>query len=232
MKSLFYKEMKLAMHPAIWFMVLFFPLMVLIPSYPIFIAYIYVCSAYPVLFLGANKGQQSNDIYFSCLLPVKKSDVIKARMMTVLFLQLITVVLCCALSPIGDMLKQSILNDPSTTAEQAAELIDVGFGFKGLFASTGFTIVGLAIYDVIYFLNFYRNGRAILSSTSIGMLVFIIYEVIFCVGLPLGIPAFKAFFENNIVISLITFLVGILLSALIHFLTFKKATELFEKVDL
>ncbi len=232
MKNLFYKEMKLAMHPVVWVFLFVFPLMVLIPSYPGFIGFIYICSAYPILFLGANKGQQSNDIYFSCLLPIKKSDVIKARMMTVIFLQVVTVILTCALAPVGQIFKDAMLSDPSLTPEQAEELMDIGFGIKGLFASAGFTIVSFAVYDLIFFSMFYRNGRSIVGPTLIGMLVFMTIETIFVVVLPLSIPAYKDFFEGNILISLAALTVGILISAGLHFFSFKIADKLFSKVDL
>lgn len=224
--------MKLAMHPIVWVFLFAFPLMVLIPSYPGFVGFIYICSAYPILFLGANKGQMSNDIYFSCLLPIKRNDIVKARMMTVIFLQVVTLVLTCALAPLGQYFKDLILNDPSTTAEQAAELIDVGFGIKGLFASAGITIASFSVYDLIYFTMFYRNGRSIVAPTLLGLLAFMILESVFIIALPLAIPAYKAFFEDNIVVSLAMLVAGLLFSAAMHFVTYKTASKLFSKVDL
>lgn len=224
--------MKLAMHPVVWVFLFVFPLMVLIPSYPGFIGFIYICSAYPILFLGANKGQMSNDIYFSCLLPVKRSDVVKARMMTIIFLQIVTLILTCALAPVGQIFKDMILNDPNTTAEEAAELVDIGFGIKGLFASAGFSLLSFAVYDFIYFMLFYRNGRSIVAPTLLGILAFMAVESIFNMALPLAVPAYKAFFEDNIIVSLMTLVIALIISAGAHFLTFKMASKLFNKVDL
>lgn len=56
MKALLYKEFKLAMHPICYIFIALFPLMMLIPSYPLGIGFIYILSCYPILFLGANKG--------------------------------------------------------------------------------------------------------------------------------------------------------------------------------
>ena len=42
MKALIYKEFKLSMHPICYIFVAAFPLMILIPSYPIGIGFIYV----------------------------------------------------------------------------------------------------------------------------------------------------------------------------------------------
>ena len=87
MKALLYKEFKLAMHPICYVFLLAFPAMILIPNYPIGIGFIYLMSCYPILFLGANKGQQSNDLLFSTLMPVRKKDIVLARIITVLSLQ-------------------------------------------------------------------------------------------------------------------------------------------------
>ena len=67
MKALLFKELRLAMHPICYVFIVLFPFMILIPSYPLGIGFIYVLTCYPILFLGANKGQQSNDLLFSTL---------------------------------------------------------------------------------------------------------------------------------------------------------------------
>ena len=81
MKALIYKEFKLAMHPICYIFIVLFPFMVLIPVYPLGISFIYILACYPILFLGANKGQQSNDLLYSTLLPVRKKDIVLARIM-------------------------------------------------------------------------------------------------------------------------------------------------------
>ena len=53
MKALIYKELKLAMHPICYVFIVLFPFMILIPSYPLGIGFIYVLTCYPILFLGA-----------------------------------------------------------------------------------------------------------------------------------------------------------------------------------
>ena len=79
MKALLYKEFKLAMHPICYLFIFLFPFMVLIPNYPLAVGFIYILSCYPILFLGANKGQQSNDLLFSTLLPIRKKDIVNSK---------------------------------------------------------------------------------------------------------------------------------------------------------
>ena len=101
MKALLYKEFKLAMHPICYIFIIAFPFMILIPSYPLAVGFIYVLSCYPILFLGANKGQQSNDLLFSTLLPVRKKDIVLARIFTVLFMQAAFIAVMSILYPIA-----------------------------------------------------------------------------------------------------------------------------------
>ena len=108
MKALIYKELKLAMHPICYVFIVLFPFMILIPSYPLGIGFIYVLTCYPILFLGANKGQQSNDLLYSTLLPVRKKDIVLARILTVIFMQLAFVLIMSALYPIALNIAASI----------------------------------------------------------------------------------------------------------------------------
>ena len=111
MKALLYKEFKLAMHPICYVFVFAFPLMILIPSYPIAIGFIYVLSCYPILFLGANKGQQSNDLLYSTLLPVRKKDIVLARILTIAIIQFTFMAVMSALLPIALLIQNKIQID-------------------------------------------------------------------------------------------------------------------------
>ena len=108
MKALLYKELKLAMHPICYVFIALFPFMILIPSYPIAIGFLYVLTCYPILFLGANKGQQSNDLLYSTLLPIRKKDIVKARIMTVFLMHLVFIALTSALCPLAIFINNSI----------------------------------------------------------------------------------------------------------------------------
>lgn len=241
MKNLFYKEMKLAMHPVVWVFILLFPLMVLVPSYPSFVGAIYICSCYPILFLGANKGQQSNDIYFSCLLPIKKKDVVKARMFTVLFLQVVAFGLMIALSPLAAYLKEGaaaqaleemLATNPNATMADALESLSVGLGPQAMMATVGFSLVAFAIYDFIYFYFFYKNGRSIVLPTLLGMFIFMIVAAIPTLVIPLANVEFRVYLETNYLVQGIILAAGVVISAIAHFGIYKLAGAIFEKVDL
>ena len=224
MKSLLYKEFKLAMHPLIYIFVFVFPLMALIPNYPIVISFIYVCSCYPILFLGANKGQQSNDIYFSCLLPVRRKDIVKARLFLLSIIQLISIVLVTIYGAIGSLYKEDIL------IEAGDKISDVGFGFGQIGSVIGFVLLCFSIYDLIFVACFYKSGRAIVSSTLLGMLGFMILLCITTLLLPIAITSYFNFF-SNLYVQISSILIGLAIYILFHYLTYIRASNLFEKVD-
>ncbi len=234
--------MKLAMHPIVWVFTILFPFMILIPSYPIIVGFIYVCAAYTILFLGANKGQQTNDVYFSCLLPVKKKNVVKARILTVLFLQAMALVITCALSPLASIVREAIaqselekelLVNGNATLEMIQEKLAVGLGPKATVSTSGIVLLAFVVYDFIYFTLFYRNGRSVVLPTLLGMIVFMIVGMIPTLALPLAIPEFRVFMEEMPIIQQLGILLGaIAISLLAHVGIYKIAAAEFEKVDL
>ena len=229
MKALLYKEFKLAMHPLCYLFIALFPFMILIPSYPIAIGFIYVLSCYPVLFLGANKGQQSNDLLFSTLLPVRKKDIVLARIFTVVFMHLAFIAIMSALCPLSIMIQNSIRAGASE--EQLKELTEVGLSIRGFVSVVGIALVGFGLADLIYFSVYYKHGKSIVMSTLLTIIGFIVYLGIFTIGLGF-IPAYKAFLcDSGIGYQFIVLGGGLLLYVLLHFLTYKVASKELEQVD-
>ncbi len=222
MKALLYKEFKLAMHPICYIFVLAFPLMILIPSYPLGIGFIYVLTCYPILFLGANKGQQSNDLLYSTLLPVRKKDIVKARIATVTILQFVFVAIMSCLLPLALYLQSTIPNPPS-----------VGITLQGFPLLIGICLVGYALADLIFFPIYYRNGRSIVMSTLFTILGFIIYLSIFTIALPF-IPVIEDGFKwmyANLWVQFIILAVALIIYFAIHIAVYKLSSKELERVD-
>ena len=226
MKALIYKELKLAMHPICYVFVAAFPLMILIPSYPIGIGFIYLLSAYPILFLGANKGQQSNDLLFSTLLPVRKKDIVLARMITVIIMQFVFMALMSLLSPVAQLIRNSIIASDG-------ELEDVGLGLNAFVSTLGIALIGFSLADLVFFPIYYKNGKSIVMSTLLTILAFVVYIAIFTILLTYipGLEWYKETLSGEIWIQFIVLGVSLLIYALIHLLTYKISAKRLEKVD-
>ena len=225
MKALLYKEFKLAMHPVCYTFILLFPLMILIPSYPIAIGFIYVLSCYPILFLGANKGQQSNDLLFSTLMPVRKKDIVLARIITVAAMQFSFIAIMSALLPLAIYMRSTV--DPSSP--------NVGLDIEGYVSVLAISLLGYAIADIIFFPIYYKKGKSIVMSTLFTIIGFVVYLLVFTIVIPV-IPGSGAWYTNILCHSGLGIQFAILgvtlaLYALIHYFVYKISSKELEIVD-
>lgn len=225
MKALIYKELKLAMHPICYLFIIIFPFMILIPSYPMGIGFIYVLTCYPILFLGANKGQQSNDLLYSTLLPVRKKDIVLARIFTVIFMQLTFIIIISMLYPLA-----IFINNLAATSSDPKDYNIPGLGLNSFVLLLAIAIIGYAIADLIFFPIYYKHGKSIVMSTLFTILGFVVYIGLFTVGLPY-IPGLG--FLNNLHIGIQFAILGlaILISFGLHAVVYHVSSKRLEKVD-
>ncbi len=90
MQNLLYKEFRLATLP-LTFIFLAFSLMTFIPGYPILCGPFFICLG---IFQSYQRNREDNDILYSVVLPVKKTDVVKAKYLAAVTLQMIALALC------------------------------------------------------------------------------------------------------------------------------------------
>lgn len=223
MKALIYKELKLAMHPICYVFIALFPLMILIPSYPLGIGFIYVLTCYPILFLGANKGQQSNDLLYSTLLPVRKKDIVLARIITVILMQVTFMLIMSALYPIALLINKAITSTPDGNTIP-------GLGLNSYVLVLAIALIGYAIADLIFFPIYYKNGKSIVMSTLFTILGFVLYIGIFTIGLPY-IPGLEILNNLHIGIQFAVLAGAILISIGLHILIYKLSSKELERVD-
>lgn len=231
MNALLYKELKLAMHPICYLFVFLFPLMILIPSYPIAIGFIYVLTCYPILFLGANKGQQSNDLLFSTLLPVRKKDIVMARILTVFLMQSVFILVMSALMPLASLINSSITVQEGSKASQ---LTNAGIPLSGYISIVGIALIGFAFADLIYFSIYYKRGKSIVMSTLLTIIGFVIYLAVFTIIIPY-IPGCEGYVQllahSGVGPQLIILGAAIVIYVAIHFVVYKVASKELELVD-
>ena len=226
MKALIYKELKLAMHPICYIFIVLFPFMILIPSYPLGIGFIYVLTCYPILFLGANKGQQSNDLLYSTLLPVRKKDIVMARILTVIFMQIAFILVMTALYPVARIINNAI----AQSAENPSEYMIPGLGLDSYVLLVAIALIGYAIADIIFFPIYYKHGKSIVMSTLFTILGFVVYIGVFTIGLPF-IPGLDILNNLHLGIQFAILGAAILISFGLHVVVYKVSSKRLEKVD-
>ncbi len=226
MKALLYKELRLAMHPICYVFIAMFPLMILIPAYPIGIGFIYILTCYPILFLGANKGQQSNDLLYSVLLPVRKKDIVLARIITVILMQVTYILLLTALYPLARVINEVIIQN----AKDPEKYFIPGLGLNSFVLLLAFGIIGYAVADLIFFPIYYKKGKSIVMSSLFTIIGFVLYIGIFTIVLPY-IPGLEFFNNLHIGIQFAILAGAIILSFLLHLLVYKISSKRLAKVD-
>ena len=226
MKALLFKELRLAMHPICYVFIVLFPFMILIPSYPLGIGFIYVLTCYPILFLGANKGQQSNDLLFSTLLPVRKKDIVMARIFTVIFMQIAFILVMTALYPVARIINNAV----AQSAENPSEYMIPGLGLDSYVLLVAIALIGYAIADIIFFPIYYKHGKSIVMSTLFTILGFVVYIGIFTIGLPF-IPGLDILNNLHLGIQFAILGAAILISFGLHVVVYKVSSKRLEKVD-
>ena len=223
MKALLYKEFKLAMHPICYIFIVMFPIMILIPSYPSAVGFIYILSCYPILFLGANKGQQSNDLLYSTLLPIRKKDIVKARIFTVAIMQFAFIAIMSALVPVALLIASNIPKYAAT-----------GIPLEGYVSLLAIAIIGYAIADLIFFPIYYKNGKSIVLSTLMTILGFVLYLMTFTVAIPYipGCEGYLKLLAGSGIGIQFAFLAGALaIYVAVHFLVYRVSAKRLEQVD-
>lgn len=237
MKNLLYKELKLSMHIVCYIFPIVFGLMALIPNYPAFVAPFYAVVCYPILFLGANKGQTTNDLFYTCNLPIRKRDVVKARLITVTLLQVISLVSTAIFMPLGLLFEGSIAG-AAEAAGATTPIAYLGLGANSFIAFFGITILGYALSDLIFIPWFYKTGKSIIGPTLVTMLFFIAFSMVLEMIVPMSVPTLatlldvKAGGTTGLIVQFAILLFGILAYVLLRLLIFNVSAKRLENIDL
>ena len=96
MKNWLIKEFRLAASP-LSYIFLVGSLMTLLPGYPILMSAFFICFG---IFHSFQNGREVKDVLYSVLLPVKKSDFVKAKFAFTCIIQLCGFALCAALTAV------------------------------------------------------------------------------------------------------------------------------------
>jgi len=85
MKNLLYKELVLCTNVSVFIFTLFGAVMMIVPDYPHYVGFYYTTLSVMLLF---TQGTANNDAVYTACLPVRRRDIVKARVLCVAFLEL------------------------------------------------------------------------------------------------------------------------------------------------
>jgi len=215
MTNLLRKEFGLVIHP-LFFLTALFGVLLLIPNWVYFVALMYfLFIAVPNIFMNV---KAQNDTGFSVLLPVRKSDVVKARIWSISILEIVQIAVAAIFVAI------SIKINPKGNF-----LIDANLAYLGC------SFIMYGIFNMVFFPLFYKTaykiGMPLIAALVITFLYTSIIEVLVVLVPPVahvldGVNSMALMRQIPVLIA------GIILFIALNWLAFKRAAKNFEEVDL
>ncbi len=216
MNKLLKKEFTFTAHPIVYFFISF-SLLTLVPSYPI------VLSAF---FMGLGMFQnfqiacQQNDVVYSAMLPVRKRDIVTARYLFVITIQVIFLVF----SSIFAALRMTVLADAAPFAENM--MINPNIVYLA------WLLIEFCVFNVVFLGGFwktaYKLGKPFVMFSIWTFVVVGISEAMH----RISFLAFLNTKDQRLGIQISIFIVACAIYILFTLLSLKKSQSEFEKIDL
>ena len=216
MKKLFYKEMKLSANPlTYWFII--FSAMTMIPRYPILVGSFFICLG---IFHTYQQIREYDDVTYTVMLPVKKRDIVTAKYLFVLFIELTAFILCTLLT----IIRMKILGTAVPYATN--QLMNANMAYLG------YTMIVFAVFNSIFLAGFfkttYKIGKPFFIFCVVSFIIIIMGEILH------HIPDLESL-NNPSNLSMpqaVIFAIGVVVFMLCTWLSYQKAVKDFEGIDL
>ena len=217
MNALLRKEMRLS---ALLLTYLFigFAVMTLLPGYPILCGVFFITLG---IFQSFQSAREANDIVFSALLPVAKRDVVKGKYQFVLLIELCGFAIMAVLT----IIRMTVLADAPVYRQNALMTANPFF--------LGMALLLFGLFNTIFLGGFfktaYKLGKPFVTYIVVAFAVIGAAEALH--HFP-GLEALNAFGFDHFGLQLALFAAGALCFIALTVLSYKKACENFERIDL
>ncbi|MBO5219898.1 MAG: ABC-2 transporter permease [Clostridia bacterium] len=214
-KYLLIKELRLALHPAAMaFLAL--SSMMLIPDYPLYIVFFYTSLG---IFFICLTGRENRDISYTISLPVTRCQLVRARMLFAVLLEILQLLLAVPFA----VLRQNL---------------PVGTNAVGIDANAAFfgsSMLMLGLFNYVYFTSYYRApdkvGRAFILGSLAEMLYMLIAETMVHI-LPFARDVLDAPGTEGMSAKLTVLGIGAAAFVLLTLTAERRAVMHFERLDL
>lgn len=213
MLNLLYKELRLAAHPTLYVFMLMGVLLV-IPNYPYGVLFLFGTLAPFITFLF---GRETRDVYFTTLLPLKKSDVVKGKCLMVVFVQI----------------AQILISLPFAIMRAHMQLGGNSVGVEANVAYYGFGLIILAVFNFIFLTQFYKTAYQVGRSFIIAIIPAM--GLVVAMELASHLPPLQwldSVSPEMLVRQLPILVIGIAIYIVGIFSTYSAAAKRFAQVDL
>ncbi len=160
--KLIYKELRLAAHPNLFIFTLLGAL-VIVPAYPYGMVFLFGCLGPYITFMY---GRETNDIYYTALLPVKKRDTVKAKCLLMVLAQTAQLLISLPFA----ILRIYVLPNGNPA------------GIEANVAYYGFGLIIYAVFNMIFLTRFfktaYKVGKAFMLAVIPAAFLVLVMEVL------------------------------------------------------
>lgn len=213
LKTLIYKELFLTSQiPMFIFMA--FGAILLIPAYPYYVIFFFGCLG---LFFTFQSARENKDTFYTAALPISKSNVVKARCLLVVIVQIGQILISIPFA---------VLRIYITPGGNVA-------GIEANPAFYGFVLIMLALFNAVFMINFYKTAYYVGRSFLIAMVPLWIYIIIMEALVHFPTFRFLDTVDPHMMVAQLPILgAGILIYIVGMVITFKISSSEFDKVDL
>lgn len=213
MMTLLYKEIRLAAHPTS-VVFAFLGCLVLVPAYPYSVIFLFGCLAPYITFVNA---RETNDAWYTAILPVTKHESVLGKCLLIVSIQIF----------------QLLFSIPFALLRHALNIANNPVGLDPTLAWYGFGLIVYAMFDLVFFPAFYKNGykagKAFIFA-SIPMVVWMI-----AVEAVAHVPAL-AWLDSDqpkhLLMQLPILVVGIICYVALLSLAYRLSVKYFDRVNL
>ena len=213
MMTLLYKEMRLAAHPTS-IVFAFFGCLVLVPSYPYSVIFMFGCLAPYITFLNM---RETNDVWYTAVLPVTKRESVLGKCLLVVSFQLFQL-----LFSIPFALLRNVLNIANNPVGLDATVAWYGFGF-----------ILYAVFDLVFLTAFYKNGYKVGTSFILAAIpmVFLMVAIEATAYIP-ALAWMDSYQPKHLLMQLPILIAGLVCYGVLVPFAYQISAKRFEKVDL
>ena len=216
MNALLRKEMRLSAS-VLSYLFIAFGIMTLLPGYPI------LCGAFFVtlgLFHSFQNAREANDIVYSALLPIAKHDVVKGKYQFSMMIEMAAFIVMVILT----IVRMTVLSDAEAYRENA--LMNANPFFLGM------ALVIFGLFNTVFIGGFFRTGYKLSSFFPYIIAAFAVVGIAEAAHYIPGLEAFNAFGFDDIGLQIGLLAAGALVYLALTYVSYRKACERFETIDL
>ena len=217
MHSIMRKEMKLSASPLAYFFI-GFGLMFFLPGYPVLCGEFFVTLGLYQSFMYA---REANDIVFSALLPIAKADVVKGKFAFSCMIEMCSF----AVMLVTALIRMTVFRDSTVYGSNVM--------MNANFFALGMALLLFGVFNLIFIGGFFRTaykmGRPFIVYIIVCFAIIGIAEALHHIP---GLEVLNAFGFDCFGLQVTCLIVGAICFAALTLLTYRKACNDFEQIDL